>query len=292
MPFAVPTADMERVARRVQRWWRQREWQRALDEYAALTGMAGEPRAIATFLDHMLTDLEEGSSTKCSSEALMRATIAGREQRTHAKVDDATDAHMRRTLGGMTNSVLPGAACAAPIIGSETSEACGGELNLFSMSINRDMQMLQGAIGQIAPMSAGQERANAEGLNGQKLRYEVLSLRTRQQRKSALRVALGWSLNVSLLLMMLVLFLMYVCEFNARGGTAADHYLMHRELVLAWTWSVLQRVIFNEPLVILCAKGLPMLLRSRVCGCLFSETCVEYLAQIIEAGGAITRELV
>ena len=47
-----------------------------------------------------------------------------------------------------------------------------------------------------------------------------------------------------------------------------------------------QRIVFNEPLVILSAKGLPMLLRSRVCSCLFSEACVEYLAQGIEAFGS------
>ena len=61
--------------------------------------------------------------------------------------------------------------------------------------------------------------------------------------------------------------------------------------VLAWAWSILQRIFFNEPLVIVSSKGLPMLLRSRACACLFSETCVEYLAQSIEALGSISREL-
>ena len=123
-----------------------------------------------------------------------------------------------------------------------------------------------------------------------KAHYQVLSLRTRQQRKTVARVALGWTLNVVMLLLLLQLFLLYVCELDAKAKTAADRLLVHRELILSWTWSVLQRVFLNEPLVILSSKGLPMLLRSRTCACLFSETCVEYLAQGIEAIGSITRE--
>ena len=156
-------------------------------------------------------------------------------------------------------------------------------------SLNRDMNLLQGAVAHVAPMSELEERANAEELQSGRLKYEVLSLRTRQQRKSARRIALGWSLNVLILVVLLQTFLLYVCEFNARG-IAAENYLMHRELILSWTWSVLQRILFNEPLVILSSKGLPMLLRSRTCGWLFSETCIEYLAQGIETMGSLTRE--
>ena len=147
------------------------------------------------------------------------------------------------------------------------------------------------AIGQIAPMSELEERNNANELQSRRLRYEVLSLRTKQQRKSAMRVALGWSLNVFMLLLLLQIFLVYVCDFSARSGAPSQNQMMHRELVLAWTWSILQRIFFNEPLVILTSKGLPMLLRSRACSWLFSETCVEYLAQSIEALGSISREM-
>ena len=47
------------------------------------------------------------------------------------------------------------------------------------------------------------------------------------------------------------------------------------------------QVIFNDPLVIVTARGLPMLLRSKVCTCLCSEGCIEYAGQAIEAAGAI-----
>jgi len=62
--------------------------------------------------------------------------------------------------------------------------------------------------------------------------------------------------------------------------------------MLAWTWSIIQRIVFNEPLVIVSMKGIPMLLRSRACACLFSEACVEYAGIIIEAVGVCLQELV
>ena len=95
---------------------------------------------------------------------------------------------------------------------------------------------------------------------------------------------------MTFLLALLQTFLLYVCEFNARG-VQSENYLMHRELILAWGWSVLQRMFLNEPLVILTSKGLPMLLKSKVCSCLVSETCVEYLSQGIETFGEFTRAL-
>ena len=287
------TADMERVALRLQRSWRQREWQRALDEYAAVTGMIGEPRALAAALEQMRTDVETGQSSK---DSILQATLRGRDQRVRASTENDRDEKIRRALSGEDKDRETAPDAVVGGMGAVLRNVRNAQRPFLTWrmgsdrSLNADMNLLQGAIGKIAPISETEELANAGELQSGKLKYEVLSLRTKQQRKSAVRIAVGWLLNVTFLLALLQTFLLYVCEFNARG-VQSENYLMHRELILAWGWSVLQRMFLNEPLVILTSKGLPMLLKSKVCSCLVSETCVEYLSQGIETFGEFTRAL-
>ena len=118
-----------------------------------------------------------------------------------------------------------------------------------------------------------------------------LGLKTLSERKSVYRVILGWALNWIILLGLLQVFFIYVCEFSV-NTSVTNAQLAHNELMLAWTWSIIQRIVFNEPLVIVSMKGIPMLLRSRACACLFSEACVEYAGIIIEAVGVCLQELV
>ena len=171
-------------------------------------------------------------------------------------------------------------------------------------------------MARIAPTNELQAKSELEGATP--LKYRVLSLR-KGERKELWRVMLGWALNwaiflallqvhptsyfllftphilhptsYTVVLMLLQTFLFYACDFAVGAEDQEGGYLAHRELLLSWTWSIAQRVIFNEPLVIVSARGLPMLLRSRACACLLNEACVEYLAQGIEAFGEVVRAI-
>ena len=162
-------------------------------------------------------------------------------------------------------------------------------------SMDSDMNTLRGAVATIAPDE--HEQANAidcdevEDIPNATMRYRTMSLKTLSERKSVYRVILGWALNWIILLGLLQVFFIYVCEFSV-NTSVTNAQLAHNELMLAWTWSIIQRIVFNEPLVIVSMKGIPMLLRSRACACLFSEACVEYAGIIIEAVGVCLQELV
>ena len=67
--------------------------------------------------------------------------------------------------------------------------------------------------------------------------------------------------------------------------------LLHREVLFAWLWSIGQKVFFNDPFVIVTSRGVPMLLRSKVCACICSEGCIEYVGQAVEAVGAVAKEV-
>ena len=174
-----------------------------------------------------------------SPEASLAATRCGRSKRKKkSAADDELDAKLDKMLA---EPYKPGGSAGRK--GKEKDAAGAPSSSLFGFDddfgLDSDLQRLQGAVGIMADMSELEQRVNAAGDDapGTALRYNVLSVRTRSQRKSVYRVALGWSLNWAMLLCLLGLFLLYVCEFNARGAME-DAYMMHRELVLAWTWSV------------------------------------------------------
>ena len=115
------------------------------------------------------------------------------------------------------------------------------------------------------------------------------SLWQRGERVTVIRMVLGWTLNWSMLLALHLVFLVYCCEFSAMQ--VADAPLMLQELLFSWLWSIGQKVIFNDTLIIIAARGLPMLLKSKCCSYICSEGCVEYIGQSIEAGGVVLKEL-
>ena len=86
-----------------------------------------------------------------------------------------------------------------------------------------------------------------------------------------LRLPLGWVLNWIFMLGLLFLFMTYVCEFSAQ-----PHPLhIQRELLWTWGFSITQRFLVNEPLIIIASKLGPKILRSKICYICFSERCIE-----------------
>jgi len=154
----------------------------------------------------------------------------------------------------------------------------------WSRSLAKDMDTLVGAINTLAP-----DAPEHNGARGRK--YSVLQARScfnREERGLLLRMVLGWALNWLMLLCLLHLFIVYCCEFTV--SSSADASLTLRELILAWAWSIGQKVFFNDPLIIVVIRGLPMLRRSKLCACLCSEGAVEYVGQVVESAGTVCKE--
>ena len=70
---------------------------------------------------------------------------------------------------------------------------------------------------------------------------------------------------------LLLLFVTYLCEFSAQPRPL----VIQRELLWTWAFSITQRFLVNEPLIIIASKLGPKLLRSKVWYACFSERCVE-----------------
>ena len=101
----------------------------------------------------------------------------------------------------------------------------------------------------------------------------------------------GWTLNWILLLGMLQIFLVYACDFATLPGVA-DTPMIQRELLWAWGLSVLQRILFNEPLLIIISRGLPMLLKSSFCSYVCGDACVDSISQTVEATMSVAKEFI
>lgn len=49
-----------------------------------------------------------------------------------------------------------------------------------------------------------------------------------------------------------------------------------------WTWSVVQRFVINEPLLIIGRVGFPMLLHSAYCAGVYTEACIHCMDPWVE----------
>ena len=172
-------------------------------------------------------------------------------------------------------------------------------------NLSKDMDVLRGAAPRINPHKADEEAekhaARAAEPPQRERRSSAMRLRFARKRSSVkatqgsnfrrtCTTLVGWTINWLLLLGLCEIFLIYACEFSTLPGVE-DTPLLQRELMFAWALSVAQRVILNEPLVILSSRGLPMLLRSSFCSCFFSESCVGYIGEAVEAGVGMIKEL-
>ena len=105
------------------------------------------------------------------------------------------------------------------------------------------------------------------------------SIATRNWRAVA-RISLGWTLSFVGFFGMLFVFALYACElFSAESTSNADW----RALLLSWAFSVCQRFIVNEPMLILVSKGVPMLFTSELCANVCGETVVNLLDLFVQA---------
>ena len=105
----------------------------------------------------------------------------------------------------------------------------------------------------------------------------------RKDWRNVARIVFGWAANLLCFFGLLFVFSLYGCElFSTEAIGPNAHW---EELLLSWGFSLFQRFIVNEPMLILAGKGLHILFSSEFCANVCGETIVNVLGLIV---GAIT----
>ena len=85
------------------------------------------------------------------------------------------------------------------------------------------------------------------------------------------RILFGWVASLVVWFGLLITFIFYACELFVGGG-------MWQQLIFAWIFCVFQRFVVNEPVLILAAKGLPILFASEF----FANFCGETIVNLLD----------
>ena len=117
--------------------------------------------------------------------------------------------------------------------------------------------------------SRGSCRLSYASLHEHMLRHSLRrTLRMRDYRAMG-GILCGWACNWLAFCALLSLFVLYGCEFSSALSKAAAPSVaaasVGEALMLSWAWSVAQRFLINEPILIGLAKGLPILFSSALC---------------------------
>ena len=81
------------------------------------------------------------------------------------------------------------------------------------------------------------------------------------------RISLGWLFNHAAFVLLLLVYVVYGCVFEQIS--AADN---SEAFLLSWLWSILQRFVAMEPIIILFGALVPMLFASEACANLCTES--------------------
>lgn len=289
-------------AARFVRWQRQRRKRRAsrrvADSARREPGNLVASKAIARALKGRCQKLHEDSAARRRSLALGGEAIVVRDAHQGASPPAAATDEEGGAVRVKPSGETKGATSEETQMERFVDGLLGGRGHdtLFSRSMRNDLDLLASAAPRIAPhtmdeVSASGGAASRRSAAGATRRG---AMRRRRRIPRKLRaLVLGWCINVCLLLAMLQLFLLYVCEFaSTEGSSESSQVLVERELMWSWGWSIMQRVLFNEPLMIISVRGLPMLLRAQCARQLCSEALLEYVAQAVETGAGIAKEAI
>ena len=91
-------------------------------------------------------------------------------------------------------------------------------------------------------------------------------------------IVAGWLLNHSLWTFMLLVFLIYGCHYQ----TVYNETDNSEALIISWLWSVAQRFVVNEPVLIFVGLGLPLLFATECCANFFTESCNNFLGVLVQ----------
>ena len=97
------------------------------------------------------------------------------------------------------------------------------------------------------------------------------ALRKRDWRR-ARQIALGWAINYVFFVFLLIIYIIYGCVFETLS--AEDN---SEAFFWSWMWSLAQRFLAMEPLIILFGALVPVLFASQACANLCTESCNNFL---------------
>ena len=100
------------------------------------------------------------------------------------------------------------------------------------------------------------------------MRLSLTRALQRRQWRHAARITLGWAFNHAAFVLLLLVYVVYGCVFEQIS--AADN---SEAFLLSWLWSILQRFVAMEPIIILFGALVPMLFASEACANLCTESC-------------------
>jgi len=117
---------------------------------------------------------------------------------------------------------------------------------------------------------AGERVLRYDSLNEQLAMLSLSRAVKLKQWRRAGRLALGWALNHACFTVLLLLFVTYGCRFEAESELTKQQ---SQELLLySWAWSIMQRFVINEPVIIFIGVLLPMIFATECCANLCTES--------------------
>ena len=143
------------------------------------------------------------------------------------------------------------------------------------------------AEGDRLPLTPSRRRYDYTSLDTYMVQMSFRRSFRKREWRHVLPVACGWLANWALMIGLMSIVSAYGCEFYASlaEGKHSEAFL------LSWGWSIIQRFVVNEPMLILAQKGVPMLFASVACEHFLSESMVACLGLIVESFVVLLRSL-
>ena len=127
-----------------------------------------------------------------------------------------------------------------------------------------------------------------ESLSDYFIRQSLTKSIKRRDWKAVVRLSVGWLLSYIIFWGLLLVFTLYGCEIYF---FASENNATGTELLLSWAWSLFQRFIVNEPILILVGKLVPMLFSTALCANVCGETIANLAGYVVSGIMAFVKAL-
>jgi len=155
---------------------------------------------------------------------------------------------------------------------------------MFEQLSSRGLEHYVTPVGEVDPTTGGKAaRAYSyaslnETLLAQSIGYTV----AKRKWRAVAKILFGWVSNYLCFLLQMIVISAYGCELfegtNYRDPNASPPVANPNEFWVTWCFSVIQRFVVNEPMLIVISRGLPMLFATAFCANCCGETIQGCLA--------------
>lgn len=138
-------------------------------------------------------------------------------------------------------------------------------------------KLLKRAVTSLAPRPT-ERKYSHESLDDHLLKQSLTRNLKLRNGRAVVRILSGWLLSYVCFIGLLLTFSLYGCEIYF---FATKNDVTGTELLLSWAWSIFQRFIVNEPILIILGKVVPLLFSSALCTNVCGETVVNVLGYVV-----------